>query len=301
MTKRILACVLAVFCLLLPLSVHAEAWDTERLCTLTLEYSREGVAFADVEVAVYRVAEAHADGTYDLIAPYDGYPVNIHGITAQKEWQDVAATLTAYITADAVTPTAVGVTNAVGEVIFSDLPVGLYLVQGARAENEKGIYVFREFMIYLPTPTEEGIYQYDLRAKPKCDSYTPADTYRVVKLWKDAGTALRPNAVTVDIYKNGVLHETVSLNGDNGWSYTWTDNEHAQWQVTERDVPEGYQVAVTHHEAVFTITNANPDAPPPPPATGDSFPWLMWAAIACLAGCTLMLLGLWGRRYEKRT
>ncbi len=299
MTKRILTCMLAMLCLLIPLSVQAEELDTERLCDLTLEYSREGAAFADVEVAVYRVAEAHADGTYDLIAPYDEYPVNIHGITAQKEWQDVAATLTAYIAADGVAPTAVGVTDARGEVVFGDLPVGLYLVQGVRAENEKGIYAFREFMIYLPTPLEDGTYQYDLRAKPKCDRYTPAEEYRVVKLWKDTGSALRPKEVVVDIYKNGVLHETVSLNGDNGWSHAWTDKEQAEWQIVERDVPEGYQVTVTNHETVFTITNVNPDAPPPPPATGDSLPWLMWAVILCLAGLALVLLGLWGRRYEK--
>ncbi|MBR3779528.1 MAG: Cna B-type domain-containing protein [Clostridia bacterium] len=299
MTKRILACVLAVFCLLMPLSVQAEELNTEQLCNLTLEYSHEGVAFADVEVAIYRVAEAHTDGSYDLIAPYDAYSVNIHGITSQKEWQDVAATLTAYITANGVEPTASGVTDKAGEVVLSDLPVGLYLVQGARAENEKGTYVFREFMIYLPTPAEDGTYQYDLRAKPKCHQYTPTENYRVVKLWKDTGSALRPDEVVVDIYKNGALHETVSLNGNNGWSYEWTDKEQARWQVTERDVPEGYQVSVTNHETVFTITNANPDAPPPPPATGDSFPWLMWVVIVCLVGFALVLVALWGRRYEK--
>lgn len=298
MTKRIIAWALALFCLLVPLSVQAEAIDPQRLCTLTLEYSHEGAAFADLTIAIYRVAEAHPDGTYDLIAPYDGYPVNIHGITAQKEWQDVAATLTAYITANGTPPTATGITDENGEVVFRDLPVGLYLIPGMQAVNQQGTYLFHEGMLYLPTPSE-GALTYDLRAKPKCDLFTPADTYRVVKLWKDAGTALRPDGVVVDIYKNGTLHETVTLNADNDWSYTWTDTDAAQWQVTERDVPEGYQVAVTHHASVFTITNTNPDAPPPPPATGDSFPWLTWVVSVCLTGFALVLVGLWGRRHEK--
>lgn len=291
-------CLLTLLCSAGVCAVQA-APDAARRCTLTLEYSYEGTPFADVAVAVYRVAEVNPDGTYDLIPPYDGYPVSIHGITAQQEWRDVAATLTAYVTADGATPTAEGITDDAGEVTLTDLPVGLYLVRDTRAENETGDYVFREFMIYLPTPTEDGTYTYDLRAKPKCEQYTPAETYRVVKLWKDSGSVIRPDEVAVDIYKNGAHHETVTLNADNGWSYEWTDRDAAQWQVTERDVPEGYQVAVTHREWVFTITNTNPAPPPDSPQTGDSASVLLWVTVACLSGFALIWIGLWGQRNEK--
>ena len=50
MTKRIVVCLLAVLCLLLPLSVQAEELDTDRLCTLTLHYSVGGDAFDDDEM-----------------------------------------------------------------------------------------------------------------------------------------------------------------------------------------------------------------------------------------------------------
>lgn len=299
MTKRIVICLMAALYLLLPLSVQAAPLDTERACALTLEYTMDDVVFPNVEVAIYQVAEAYPDGTFALIAPYDNYPVSIHGITSQAEWRDVATTLAAYIAANDTEPTAIGHTDKAGQVRFENLTVGLYLVKGGHGKNEKGIYTFYDFMIYVPSPTEQGDYNYDLLAKPKCENYTPAEHYRVVKLWKDSGTALRPDYVVVDILKDGNPYATVTLNHQNGWTYEWSDTDAAQWQVAERDVPEGYQVAVTDHETVFTITNTNPDAPPPPPDTGDSFPLTTWVMVCGLVGVVLVLFGVWGRKYEK--
>ena len=301
MKKIWICCLLAVLCLMLPLQAMAEELQTDRACSLTLEYSQDGTPFPGLEISVYRVAEAFADGTFALIAPFDSFPVNIYGITSQREWQDIATTLVAYITAGQVPSLSSACTDEQGFVSWNELPTGLYLVRGAVAENENGTYLFNDFMIYLPTPTETEGFDYDLQAKPKCIGFTPATAYSVVKLWKDAGLEYeRPVAVTIDIYKNGVFHESVILNEENQWRYSWTDTELAQWHVVERDVPEGYTVTVTGHETTFTITNINPDEPPPPPSTGDSFPIMPLAMALCLMGFLLVLLGLRGSKYEKK-
>ena len=71
--------------------------DTGRKCTLTLHYTQNQQGFQDLEIGIYRVASVSSDGYYQLILPFSDYPVNIYNITSQKEWKDVAATLTAYI------------------------------------------------------------------------------------------------------------------------------------------------------------------------------------------------------------
>lgn len=300
--KRIcIICLLAVFCLALPLEAAAQELEPDRSCSLQLDYSLEGVAFADLEIAIYRVAEAFPDGTFTLITPYDSFPVNIHGITSQTEWQTVASTLVAYITAEQVAPAATAITDAQGMAKWESLETGLYLVRGVIARNETGTYRFNDFMIYLPTPAGDGSFLYDLQAKPKCSSFTPAIEYRVVKLWKDLGLEEgRPNSVIVDIYKDGAFYLTVELNESNQWHYVWSDYDGAQWHVVERDVPEGYQVTITTHETTFTITNHNPSPPPPPPSTGELFQILPLAMGLCLSGFVLVLLWLRGNKHEKK-
>jgi len=305
MRKCMIICLLAIFCLGLPLHAFAAELDTDRPCSLDLEYTQEEFAFSGLNIAIYRVAEAYADGTFSLVAPFNAFPVNIHGITSQQEWRDVASTLVAYITAEQLQPSYTAITDATGIASFTQLPTGLYLVKGISARNDNGTYLFNDFMIYLPTPYEDGSYDYDLQAKPKCTSFTPSTTYQVVKLWKDFGMEQqRPVSVTVDIYKDGQLHQTVVLNEENGWCFSWNDPDGSGiWHVVERDVPAGYTVSVTAGQTVFTITNTNPDSPPPPPSTGDIFPVWLWALGMCVTGfvaIAMSMVGLRGKINEKQ-
>lgn len=298
MIQRIIASCLALLCLLLPMQVQAAETDTQRLCSLTLSYSKDGVGFEGLPVTLYRVADADPDGTFALISPFDAFPVNIYGITSQKEWQETASTLVAYITAQQVPATVTGVTDQAGEIRFTDLPTGLYLVRGIRTQNEKDVYVFSDFMIYLPTPQEDGSLNYDLHAKPKCQFSAPADEYSVIKLWKDADDTKRPQSITVDIYKNGELYDTVNLSESNGWYHQWSDADNAEWHVIEQNVPDGYEVTISAQGTTFTILNTNPDAPPSP-ETGNSFSIQWWILLLCIAGFAMVVLSLWGNKYEK--
>ena len=284
--------------LLQPLEARAVSLlETARPCSLTLHYAQEGIGFPELQVRIYRVAEAFADGTFELISPFSGYPVNIHGITSQTEWKNVAATLSSYIAADQLEPTYTQTTDANGTVAFAGLETGLYLVCGTVARHENGTYLFGDFMVYLPTPGEGGELNYDVEAYPKCVHYTPPTEYKVVKLWKDAGsTEGRPVSVTVDILKDGIVQETQVLSEENNWTYTWKvpDGE-GIWTVVEKDVPQDYTVAISFHETTFVITNTNPSHLDPPPMGDTAALWLSML-IMCLSGFVLLIAGMRGKR-----
>lgn len=302
---RTLLSALLLFCLLCqPLSAQAaQALDPSRECSLTLDYS----GFSGLEIEIYQVAAYAPDGTYALTGPFTGYPVKIHGITSQKEWRDAASTLAAYIAADSIVPTATGKTDENGFAHFSDLSQGLYLVLGITAETEDGIYTFENFCIFLPTPRDDGTLDYDMTAKPKYVRTPPPVVpgnvrYQVVKLWNDShANHKRPNGVLVEILRNGVVYETVSLRPDNDWTYVWEVEKNGdRWTVVERDIPDGYTVVVTAAETTFTVTNTYPTTPPDtPPQTGDDFPLTQYLLIMALSGLGLLALGIWYQRNKK--
>lgn len=302
MKKRIscLVCLLILCWSILPAKAAAVTpLEPERKCTMTLHYTQDDTGFPDLEIRIYRVAEAFPDGSYELIQPFSDYPVNIHGITSQEEWKIAATTLTSYIAANAVPPDRTEKTTADGSVVFSDLETGLYLIQGTTAENDNGTYLFDDFMMYLPTPTPEEGFDYDVEAKPKCSSFVPKTEYKVVKLWKDSGySGSRPKSVTVEIRRDGKLFQTVTLNSRNHWSYSWrvSDDDTGKWTVAEQDVPGEYTVSVSQRAAVFTITNTRKVPAVQPPKTGDTFAFWPWVLTMCLSGSLLMIVSVYHKR-----
>lgn len=303
MRKRIAPLVfLAVFCLLLlrPVCAYAASADPNQEASLTLTYQKEGQTFSDLPIGIYRVAEALPDGSYELIAPFASYPVNIHGITKQEQWHTVAQTLNAYIVANQVKPDAEAQTDETGTVRFTGLKTGLYFVQEAVAEHTGGTYVFNRFLVYLPTPLSDDAFDYDVQANPKCTDFIPKTQYTVTKLWQDAGKQhLRPKEVMVDIYQDGILQETQVLSAANNWSYTWyvSEADRGQWTVVERDVPDEYKVTIRQNGSTFSIINSCPTQPDPP-KTGDTFSPVPLVLIMCFCGLLLLILGLYGRRRQ---
>ena len=159
----------AAFC---PLYVHAATpLDPAADASLTLHYQKEGQAFSELPINIYRVAEAFPDGTFELIEPFASYPVNIHNITAQEQWNHTAETLSSYIVANQLVPYRLEETDETGTVIFEHLETGLYLVREVVAENNTGTYVFNQFMVYVPSPQPDGSYNYEVEAKPKCTNF----------------------------------------------------------------------------------------------------------------------------------
>lgn len=293
----LLALLMLGFALPRPMSVSAETLDPDAQASLTLHYEKEQVPFAQASVEIYRVAKAYPDGTFQLVEPYAFYPIRIHDISRQEQWQNVAQTLEAYIVANQVAPDRTAVTDETGTVCFEDLQTGLYYVRQVVAENDTGVYIFHRFMVYVPTPGTDGSYQYQVDAKPKCTEFVPKTQYTVTKLWQDGGRQdKRPQEVTVDIYDDGVLYESQVLNQENNWSYTWkVTGDKGKWTVVEKAVPEGYQVTIQQNGSSFSVINTR-QVTPDTPYTGDTFTPLPWIIVMCVSGMILLILGIYGRR-----
>lgn len=334
MIKRIgCFCCTLMLCLgLLQVECAAAVIDTAYPCSLTLSYTKNGNAFPNLEIEIYRVAELRADGEYMLVEPFSGYPIKIHGISSQQEWRDTAQTVRNYAAANQIAPYQSQKTDHEGRVCFTGLETGLYMVKGTSAKENGKVFVFHDFMIYLPTYME-GDYDYDVEANPKHTEHIHHSRYTVVKLWADSGANdQRPESVCVDIVKDGEIWESVTLSGENNWSYSWdVPQEGGDWSVMERDVPDGYEVSITSNGNTFTITNSKapskPDEPDPPkepdipddpnppdepglpvtpdepspdtPKTGDTAPLLLYVIIMCVSGFGLMILGVLGIKEKK--
>lgn len=303
MKKRILPILLAfIVCLaaVRPFGVCAATLDPAAKASLTLYYQKEGTVFPDLQVAVYRVAEAFPDGYFRLLEPYDSSSADIHGITQQSQWNAVAETLWSFIVSNQIQPTTEAKTDETGKAVFSEMKTGLYFVREVMAENADGTYIFNQFLVYLPTPQSDGSYDYDVEAKPKCTEFIPKTEYTVKKLWKDAGyQASRPKEVVVDIYNDGVLLDSQTLSAANNWSYTWTvsGEDYGKWTVAERTVSANYKVSVQQKGNVFSLVNAR-ETKPSGPKTGDTSNPLLWILLMCFSGAVLLILGLRGRRHK---
>lgn len=305
MRKQIalLICVV-VFCAAVFSPIQAYALtplDPAADASLTLHYQKEAQVFPDLQISIHRVAEAFQDGSFKLIAPFSSYPVNIYNVTSQAQWKNIATTLGSYIVANQIAPDRVEKTDETGTAVFEHLETGLYLVREVVAENNNGTYVFNQFMVYLPTPQTDGSFDYHVDANPKCVNYVPKTQYRVTKLWNDAGhQSDRPAQITVDIYKDGALHESQILDASNNWSYIWyvSDEDHSEWIVVERAVSEDYTVTVQQNGSSFSIINthkSNEDVPDIP-QTGDTMNLLPWTLTMCFSGIMLILTGVYIRR-----
>ena len=286
MIKRIICviCTIMLCCGMIPAKCDAAVLDINQSCSLTLSYTRNGNAFSSLDIDIYRVAELSDNGKYMLLEPFSNYPIKIHGITSQKEWRDTAQTIRNYVAANQIKAYRSQKTDENGCVYFDKLEAGLYMVKGTKVRNSDGTVTFQDFMISVPNPVN-GVYNYDVEAKPKSSVHTPSapnyEKYTVIKLWQDAADSThRPESVLVEILRDGVLYKTVVLDSSNNWSYSWeTMNNAANWSVIEQDVPDGYVVSVINSMNTFTITNVrlteNPDKPGDPdtpvtPGTPDA-------------------------------
>ena len=301
--KKITALLLCIMLIVtvLPLSAYAiTPIDPTRPSSLTFQYAHNGKSFVGLTINSYRIAEVHENGTYELTGAFGGYPVKIYDVTSQAEWKKIASTLAAYAVADQLAPTCTGVTDGNGFVSFKDILPGMYLTLSVTVNEESEVTIFENFLTVVPHPSEDGNHNYDVTAYPKCESYVPEKKteYKVVKLWKDSGfEALRPDSVTVDILKNGVVYTSETLSQDNNWSYRWTTDDNADiWQVVERDVAADYTVTVTKEHSTFIITNCTTHGEPLTPPTSDTGVLWIYQLAMCLSGGVLLIIAAWRRK-----
>lgn len=154
----------------------------------------------------------------------------------------------------------------------------------------------------------------------------------VSKVWKDDDSDLRPDSISVQLYRNGKAYgDEVTLSENNNWRYTWSGlKDSYTWTVEEVDVPDGYVSESSRVGNRWIITNTlegteikEPETPatalpdtdvptsddtgvdlPEPevpkadaPKTGDAAG--LWAMAAAVSGMGLVWLTISGKKRKE--
>lgn len=294
--RHVLHLAVCLLCLLLAMLHTASAAELERLpdptqmTSLTIRYADDGSLPDGVTFRLYYVATISDEVQFVPAAPFDGYSIEFRNDMSSSEWATLADTLTSYVAADGLQAN-VSRQAVNGEACFTELRAGLYLVLGQDVDMNGEVYTPKSTLIVLPNRQSNGWWQYDVEMIPKWDiGAVEYKELQVIKVWDDNEADDRPLSVEVELYRDGVFYEVVTLSKDNNWRHTWTelDTRYA-WTVVEHIVPEGYTVTITEEDGLVIIKNVRTYPPegtddPDLPQTGTD-----WVPVMILAGVGMVL------------
>lgn len=196
---------------------------------------------------------------------FSDYKVSFKDISAEG-LSDIASTLENYAVLDRVNPLQSGITDENGVIDFTGLEQGLYLVCGKNLKIQnpgKGITTYVPVPFIVEIGQEEDGSNQNYVTYPKFFKFGVLDEkdadYTVRKVWRNSEDEPFDKSVkiTVEMYKNGEYENTVTLSEENDWSYTWTDQAHADWRVKEINIPEDYTVIYRSNETQYAIVNTH--------------------------------------------
>ena len=285
MKKHYIYRCVAVLLLAVALSVTAFAagetvidWEAAGSVTLTLADSNDQTPVAGAEITIYQVAEAGSRDSqlvFTFTKDFAGCGLSLDDLNDVT----LAEKLAAFAGEKNLAGMKTGKTGKDGTVSFTELPLGFYLL--VQTKNAEGYSACMPFTVSIPTSDSTG-WLYDIQAAPKTGVIKLMDL-TVRKVWSGSGS--HPDSVTVELKKNGESQQTVKLNAENQWTYTWKDLAAREvWTVEEVEVPAGYTVTYETLDNVVTITNISKL-----PQTGQ----LNWPIPVLIAGGLLLLAVGW--------
>lgn len=309
---RLLAAFLtAMLCLSylnMPVLAYARV-DVQRECSLTVHFAEGSRNFSDGTFRIYKVAQLSEAASPTLCAPFDEYPISLEELDSAG-WRALAQTLEGYVAADKIQPQQQAQTDEAGNVVFSGLQTGVYLVAGERYQSDEKNFALEPFLISLPNYDQaDKQWNYDAVASAKYEAVenptAESGTARSVqKIWKDQGAeSQRPDSVTVQLLQNGQVYETVTLSQENNWKFEWNNlPSDSCWLLVEKDVPEGYTVSVEQEGNVFVLTNTYrqtvADVQPVAPALPQT--GVYWWPVPLLAGAGVVMFVIgWSEARKK--
>lgn len=140
-----------------------------------------------------------------------------------------------------------------GVVEFNNLELGLYLV---KQENiVEGYSKIDSFLVQIPKRID-NTFTYDIKALPKTDIYRTMNL-TIEKKWNTVNNTI-PEYIKVELYKDNTLIDTIKLDENNNWTYTFNNIEKSdKYTVKEINIPKGYTATYTTNDNIITITNTD--------------------------------------------
>lgn len=243
----------------LMLSVSADS----AVNSLTLICKTEEVTLTGMHWDLYRVGSRKGDN-FVLEGDFAKYPVSLEDMSSSAI-TEAAETLENYAVLDKIPALAQGEIGKDGMLRFDDLDSGLYMVCGKNIQVGSTMYIPSAILVEI-MKSEDGK-NVDLEAYPKLSTKVlsgESSKYAVKKIWENDENALekRATSISVEIYGDEKLYETVTLDESNNWTYVWVAESDIDWRVKEVKVPENYTVVYRSNEKQFAIVNTYSDKTP---------------------------------------
>jgi len=170
-------------------------------------------------------------------------------LTTNEGWREAAALTEEQAAARAETPGRTGTTDAAGDVDFTDLPLGLYLV--TETSYPAGVTPSKPFLVTLPLthPTDRDTWLYDVHVYPKnavSGATKSVEDSAGVKLGDDVVWTILadiPRVQEIDLYR---IVDKLD---------TRLDYKSAAVRLTnDAALTEGTDYTITHDAATNTVT-----------------------------------------------
>ena len=169
---------------------------------------------------------------------------------------------------------------SLGIVEFNNLDLGLYLVK--QTNKVEGYSNIDSFLVTIPKEIDNK-WTYEINANPKTDIIRLMDI-TVEKKW-DMVNDNTPEKVTIQLLKKAEIIDTIILNKENNWIYTWKQIEASdEYSVKEINIPAGYTDTYRQVENKFIVTNTKTLV-----QTGQN---ILLIEILTILGLSLIVLGI---------
>lgn len=210
-------------------------------------------------VNMYYVADSSGQ-KFEWTDSYAGLP-NLD-LTETASLQQCAIAASARVDGQGYKPDYSQITDNKGLVMFHVRKTGLYLIKSPTLQIGDTRYKVNPTLVYIDTNTELDL---KLQAENVPKQLT---TVSVVKTWILSDSDNK-SPVTIGLFCNDVLSDTVILSDDNNWSHSWSGlDQDAVWTVKEMQVPDGFIAELHSDGSTYAITNTSVNKIKVTPQTG---------------------------------
>lgn len=319
-----------IFVLFTPVNSFAiDKIDLNRNAAITIFYQSDGIPLTGARFNLYKIASVNENGVFTNEPEFAD--VKIDTARGIGGWQATARTFEGYIAKNKINPVDTVEIDTMGYASFfngiENIPKGLYLITADVHHIDNIIYESESILVSLPTMnTDRTGWIYDIIVNPKFSFFSldPNGTIsrKVIKVWHgDEAEQSRPENVKIHLLKNSEIYDSVVLNADNNWRYSWSGlDPYSKWTVYEEKT-KNYIADVTQEEITFVVTNTfipPKPTPVPTPQPGNTpipgptpehtppsdeihdFGQLWWPVpVLITGGVVLIILGVVRRRSEQ--
>lgn len=274
--KLLLISFVMFFCLTLTVSANTADLSKKGSIEITLKEGTDNW-INDAEITIYHIADAieiNNNLAYSLRSELSDCDVSLDNLEDPNLLNEISKCNLD----DAIKH--IGTTNVNGIVKFDNLDLGLYFVK--QTKSVKGYSNVDSFLTAIPK-VEDNMWVYDIKANPKTEIYKVIDVI-IEKKWNSHNEDL-PKEVTIELYDDELLIDSIKLNKNNDWTYTFENMKLSdKYSVKEVNIPKGYTPSYKVNNYVFTVINTDTLA-----TTGQIFYPII---ILLVLGIILILTGI---------